>query len=52
MGCRSLLPGPGVEAVSPVVPALAGGFFTASATWEALLEACRHSDVFSQILIN
>ena len=26
---------PGVEAASPVFPALAGGFFTASATWEA-----------------
>ena len=27
---------PGVEAASPVFPALAGGFFTAGATWEAM----------------
>ena len=30
------LPHPGIEPVSLVSPALAGGFFTASATWEAL----------------
>ena len=29
------LPDPGVEPVSLMVPALAGGFFTTSATWEA-----------------
>ena len=28
-------PNPGVKPVSPVSPALAGGFFTTSATWEA-----------------
>ena len=28
-------PDPGIEPVSLVSPALAGGFFTASATWEA-----------------
>ena len=30
------LPDPGTEPTSPVSPALADGFFTASATWEAL----------------
>ena len=29
------LPGPGTEPISPTSPALAGGFFTTSATWEA-----------------
>ena len=28
------LPNPGIEPESPVSPALAGGFFTTSATWE------------------
>ena len=28
-------PNPGVKPVSPASPALAGGFFTTSATWEA-----------------
>ena len=49
------LPDPGIEPVSlvaPAAPALAGGFFTASSTWEALRKACRHSDIFLQILIN
>ena len=32
------LPDPGIEPVSLMSPALAGGFFTISATWEALLE--------------
>ena len=31
------LPNPGIELKSPVSPALAGGFFTTSATWETLL---------------
>ena len=31
------LPDPGIEPVSLMSPALAGGFFTTSATWEALL---------------
>ena len=31
------LPKPGIEPMSPMFPALAGGFFTTSATWEALL---------------
>ena len=30
------LPDPGIEPVSLTSPALAGGFFTTSATWEAL----------------
>ena len=29
------LPDPGIESVSLASPALAGGFFTTSATWEA-----------------
>ena len=29
------LPDPGMKTMSPVCPALAGGFFTTSATWEA-----------------
>ena len=32
------LPDPGIKPVSLMSPALAGGFFTTSATWEALLE--------------
>ena len=32
------LPNPGVEPTSLTSPALAGGFFTTSATWEALIE--------------
>ena len=39
MSCHFLLPGdlpdPGIETASPVSPALAGEFFTNSATWEA-----------------
>ena len=30
------LPDPGIEPMSLMSPALAGGFFTTSATWEAL----------------
>ena len=33
------LPNPGFEPVSLKSPALAGGFFTTSATWEALITA-------------
>ena len=29
------LPDPGIEPVSPASPALAGGFFATSTTWEA-----------------
>ena len=28
------LPDPGIKPISPMPPALAGGFFTTSATWE------------------
>jgi len=39
VGCHFLLqgnlPDPGIEPPSLVSPALAGGFFTTSATWEA-----------------
>ena len=31
------LPDPGIKPVSLMSPALAGGFFTTSATWEALI---------------
>ena len=33
------LPDPEIEPMSPASPALAGGFFTTSATWEALMLA-------------
>ena len=40
MGCHFLLhgvlPDPGIEPVSFMSPALAGGFFTTSTTWEVL----------------
>ena len=40
VGCHSLTPGdlpdPGIKPASLVSPALAGGFFTTSSTWEAL----------------
>ena len=32
------LPSPGMEPTSPVSPALAGRFFTAGATWEAMVQ--------------
>ena len=39
VGCHALLqgifPNPGIELESLTSPALAGGFFTTSATWEA-----------------
>ena len=35
------LPNPGIEPASLMSPALAGGFFTTSATWEAPSELCR-----------
>ena len=36
VGCHALLPGPGIEPASLASPALAGRFFTTSASWEAL----------------
>ena len=38
------LPDPGVEPTSLISPALAGGYFTASATWEALIIS--HTNIF------
>jgi len=34
------LPNPGIEPASLMFPALAGRFFTTTATWEALLSLC------------
>ena len=39
MGCHFLLPNPGIEPSSLTPPALAGGFFTTSTTWEPLIKA-------------
>ena len=39
------LPDPGIKPKSPGSPALAGGFFTTSAAWEALSK-CRGTDAF------
>ena len=36
------LPYPGIEPESPASPALAGGFFTTSTTWEARLHCIRY----------
>ena len=36
------LPDPGIKPVSLVSPALAGSFFTTSATWEALINIYTH----------
>ena len=53
MGCRAFSPGdlpdPGIESMSLRSPALAGGFFTTSTTWEAhlLLSAFFPSLLFS-----
>ena len=35
VGCCALLQGGGIKTASPMSPALAGGFFTTSTTWEA-----------------
>ena len=35
------LPDPGIEPAPPVSPALAGGFFTTRATWEAQVTFCK-----------
>ena len=32
---QGIFPNPGIEPASPESPALAGGFFTTGATWEA-----------------
>ena len=36
------LPDPGIEPMSLLSPALAGGFFTTNATWEAHVCVCRY----------
>ena len=38
------LPNPGVEPKSPISPALAGGFFTTCATWEAHTDNIGHDN--------
>ena len=42
------LPNPGIEPKYPVFPALAGGFFTTSTTWEAF---CEYSTDLFYILV-
>ena len=46
VGCHILptgdLPHPGIESTSPKSPALAGRFFTVSATWEAHIHTTIH----------
>ena len=39
------LPNPGIEPWSPVSPALTGGFFTSSATWEACYREISYRNV-------
>jgi len=39
------LPDPGIEPVSPAGAALAGGFLTTSATWEAQRSQCLTSNL-------
>ena len=57
MGCHALLadpgdlPDPGVEPVSLLSPALAGGFFTISATWEALKSIYTELNILQEKLI-
>ena len=41
------LPDPGTEPKSPMSPVLAGGFFIASTTWEALIYICM-TDTYKQ----
>ena len=43
------LPDPGIEPASPMSPALADGFFTTSATWEALVSVCLKSKRSSEV---
>ena len=40
------LPNPGIETASLTSPALTGGFFTTSATWEATISERRRIDAF------
>ena len=43
-------PDPWIQAVTLMSPALAGGFFTTSATWEALLWSSNSFNVFQKFL--
>ena len=43
-------PDPGIQAVPLMSPALAGGFFTTSATWEALLWSLNSFNFFQKFL--
>ena len=43
------LPIPGIEPESPMSPALAGGFFTTSATWEAQTQAYESKDSYNSL---
>ena len=55
MGCHALLQGisptPAIEPMSLLSPALAGGFFTTSATWEALVLFCDEHKILKEIRV-
>ena len=42
------LPDPGIKPTSPMSPALAGGFFTTSATWESPLQPQKYEVLVTQ----
>ena len=46
------LPNPGIEPTSLLCPALAGGFFTPSTTWEALVCVCIYALIQPIIIIS
>ena len=43
------LPDPGIEFMSLMSPALAGGFFTTSTTWEALIPSAKVKEIKAKI---
>ena len=43
------LPDPGMEPMSLMSPALAGGFFTTSTTWEALIPSAKVKEIKAKI---
>ena len=43
------LPNPGIEPAPLTLPAMAGGFFSTSATWEALNSAAASASRFSRV---
>ena len=57
VGCHALLPNPGdlpnpgMEPMSLLSPALAGGFFTITATWEALKSIYTELNILQEKLI-